>query len=98
MINRGSTVGLVIKISGLDDSFGEPQITGAFRLRDKNGERTELSVKDLSVMPVPGSGELIVRADVAFDGILPGKYTLSAEIEDKVSESLVGQRAEIIVQ
>jgi hypothetical protein len=96
-IKRGNTVGLVLKISGIDSSSGEPQLTGSFRLRDKNGERIDLAVKDFSVMPVPGSGEIIVRADVAFDYILPGEYTLSAEIEDKVNESLVGQRAEITV-
>ena len=97
-IERSSDATVILRVVGMGDSDGPPQLAATYNLRTSDGTSINLKERDFSVYPVTGANAAIIVSKLDLRDVPAGEYTMLARIDDAAAGKTVGQRAQVILR
>ena len=97
-IDRSAEAVVILRVVGLGETEGPPQLTATYKLRTSDGTSIDVKERDFSVYPVTGADAAIIVSKLDLRDVPAGEYTLLARIDDAVAGKTVGQRAEVVLR
>lgn len=95
LLKRGMEVGLIIRVSGIEQTEGGPRLATSYTLRGDNGASYQLEERDLQIYPVAGAQAAIVLSQLDLSDVPAGDYVLRARVDDTSSGKIVGQQVNV---